>query len=157
MLRRNFFATLPALFAPLGLVKAEDTTNHFIMDGVDYGPIQFIVIDGETLGVVNERKIYVKSPTSVPTDAPDERWYDFDGNYHRDNGPALIRWSGSVSYYKHGLLHREDGPAYISKVGKEIRYCINGEFHRTDGPARIWEHGQEYWVNGELIRAENKS
>ncbi len=45
------------------------------------------------------------------------------GNWHRDNGPAVIG-KNSESWYKNGQLHREDGPAVIED-GKEY-YFLNG-------------------------------
>jgi hypothetical protein len=52
-----------------------------------------------------------------------EKWHK-DGEYHREDGPALIRYydNGNKDYeswYKDGKSHREDGPAYI-------RYHIDG-------------------------------
>lgn len=35
-----------------------------------------------------------------------------DGLLHNDNGPAFIR-KASIQYYQFGILHREDGPARI--------------------------------------------
>lgn len=34
--------------------------------------------------------------------------------YHRENGPAVKHSNGAESWYWNGLLHREDGPAYIN-------------------------------------------
>lgn len=36
-----------------------------------------------------------------------------NGQFHRDDGPALILISGHKSWYQNGKLHREDGPAVI--------------------------------------------
>ena len=40
-----------------------------------------------------------------------ERWFDKNGHYHRLNGPAVTYADGDTSWYRHGKLHREDGPA----------------------------------------------
>lgn len=55
---------------------------------------------------------------------------------HRENGPAVEYNSGNKFWYKHGLLHREDG--------------------REDGPAREFINGDKEWYeNGEYYR-ENR-
>ena len=38
-------------------------------------------------------------------------WYNSDGNYHREDGPAIEHAGGSKEWCKHGKYHREDGPA----------------------------------------------
>tara|TARA_B100000745_G_scaffold297290_2_gene244022 strand:- start:7454 stop:7648 length:195 start_codon:yes stop_codon:yes gene_type:complete len=40
------------------------------------------------------------------------------GVLHRDEGPALLEWAAETSpyrfaYFKHGVAHRDDGPAEI--------------------------------------------
>jgi hypothetical protein len=45
---------------------------------------------------------------------------------------------GRINYYNdQGELHREDGPASITKGGGEF-WFINGKLHREDGPAANW-------------------
>jgi hypothetical protein len=60
-------------------------------------------------------------------EAENEFWYDDDGNYHRDNGPAIIYNSryGNSEWQQHGKLHRLDGPAIDFRYRKE--YYIDGE------------------------------
>jgi len=47
----------------------------------------------------------------------DEQYFDADGKLHRENGPASISRYGSngavghIYYYRHGEPHRSDGPA----------------------------------------------
>jgi hypothetical protein len=41
------------------------------------------------------------------------RWYDKDGELHRDDGPASIHVSGVIMWCQHGKYHRTDGPAII--------------------------------------------
>jgi hypothetical protein len=40
-----------------------------------------------------------------------KRWFDSDGEFHRDNGPAVIYTNGYQSWWQHGSIHRDDGPA----------------------------------------------
>jgi len=39
------------------------------------------------------------------------RWEDKLGRYHRLNGPAVIFRDGDMHWYRHGVIHRDDGPA----------------------------------------------
>ena len=82
--------------------------------------------------------------------------YTVNGKKHKDkdNGPAEILFCEAgckivESYYLHGKLHREDGPAVIYyKNGSPqfVEYYINGRLHREDGPAEI-----EYDDNGNIL------
>ena len=56
--------------------------------------------------------------------AGSEFWYDGDGVFHRDGGPAFTNYN-CRRWYKHGKLHREDGPA--------MEYA--------DGNKEWWENG----------------
>ena len=82
------------------------------------------------------------------------RYYDMQGKYHRDNGPA-VSGRGNTYWYRHGQLHREDGPAVIYADGTEMWYR-NNEPHREDGPARTWDDGAvEYWIHGKRVNEED--
>ena len=70
----------------------------------------------------------------------------------------------TVKYFRDGLLHREDGPAYIGYYESgEIEYegyRIAGEHHRVGGPARIGylktgeKRYEEYYVSGDFHRLD---
>ena len=93
-------------------------------------------------------------------------WKGSDRIYHRIAGPAIIK-PGVEYWFKHGKLHREDGPAMIdSRTFDEKTYTVgdfekleaemwykNGELHRIDGPAIIYKNGDEEWFyEGKLHR-----
>lgn len=42
-------------------------------------------------------------------------WY-YDGELHREDGPAIDWSDGSQFWFKHGKLHRLEGPAVISSI-----------------------------------------
>jgi hypothetical protein len=70
---------------------------------------------------------------------------------HSDVEPAIKYENGNWTWYKHGLVHRDDGPA-LRQNGDELWYR-NGILHREGGPAVVRANGiQEYWVDG--IRQE---
>ena len=77
-------------------------------------------------------------------------YYDEDDNLHREDGPAITT-GGLEIWYKHGIRHREDGPAYYNDQGYK-EWSFNGKYHRIDGPAIIYIDGScEWWVNGEQL------
>jgi len=67
----------------------------------------------------------------------------------REGGITHITYSdGSEVWYKGKKVHRDDGPAYVSRTGKKW-YC-EGKVHRTDGPAIVHEDGTKfYFIHGE--------
>ena len=47
-----------------------------------------------------------------------------------------------------GDFHREDGPALTYANGDQ-EWWLNNELHRVDGPAVIWENDEkEWWLFG---------
>jgi hypothetical protein len=84
----------------------------------------------------------------------DAHYWRKNGNIHRDGDqPAYVcDKHGYQEWYKNGLLHREDGPALISRYTK--RWYINGRLHREDGPAVYHPHEEyeEWHTNGQLIK-----
>ena len=53
-----------------------------------------------------------------------------------------------------GEYHREDGPAVIWADGTKSWY-LNGERHRENGPALIYPSGyKEWWTHGKFIKSE---
>lgn len=59
---------------------------------------------------------------------------------------------GKVSYYKDGMLHREDGPAREFSNGDKL-WLLNDKPHRVDGPAHDRADGVKIWfLNGVLHR-----
>jgi hypothetical protein len=82
-----------------------------------------------------------------------------DGTLHNSIGPA---WEQQLEgkyeatlWYRNGVVHRDDGPAYLNSDGTEVWYR-NGRIHRDDDlPAVIEACGwREYWVDGVQIRVE---
>lgn len=53
----------------------------------------------------------------------------------------------TIHFFKKGLYHREDGPAYVSGNNFESWYR-NGRLHREDGPATLDKY--KFYKNGEI-------
>lgn len=86
-------------------------------------------------------------------------WCLPDGTYHRDDGPATETRDGSTGWYRHGTLHRTNGPARMSPRRSEDEpgfeeWWVDGKRHREDGPALIDGLDQEWWVDGQLHRED---
>ena len=92
-------------------------------------------------------------------------WYNLEGNYHRENGPAIEFSNGYKSWWINGQRHRENGPA-VEYTNGDKEWWINGQLHRTDGPAIEYANGNKSWyINGkkyseqsfnEYIKKQNK-
>jgi len=76
-------------------------------------------------------------------------WFDDEGSYHREGGPAVIWPDGDCWYYKNGILHRLDGPGVISHKGKYTTYCIEGVSYNE---LKYWDHPSVI-AYGELVYA----
>ena len=64
----------------------------------------------------------------------DKEIYVYNGKKHRDRGPAEThKRTGYKAWFRHGLLHRVNGPAVINADGSK-----------------------EFWENGKLMRKEPK-
>ena len=60
-----------------------------------------------------------------------QRWYNSNGNFHREDGPAIIYAHGLQVWYINGRKHRTDGPAYMT-VGDWYGWWINGVSYRDN-------------------------
>lgn len=86
----------------------------------------------------------VASPAPVLEEVNGTQRWTCDGVLHRDDGPAWIHWSGACKYYRDGVLHRDDGPAWITPR-MVVKYYHNGRLDRDDGPAVIYANGSMRW------------
>jgi hypothetical protein len=76
------------------------------------------------------------------------RYYNNQGQFHNENGPAIEYIDGTKSWYVNGVRHRDDGPARVSWTGAKFWYK-NGKLHREDGPAIEYANGSnQYWYEG---------
>ena len=79
-------------------------------------------------------------------------YYNSNGEYHREGGPAVEGSSGSKFWYLKGKRHREDGPAVEYASGTK-KWFLNDKLHREGGPAVEWASGtKEWWLNDKLHR-----
>ncbi len=68
-----------------------------------------------------------------------------EGTYYLGDGCKLnVSDIGTRSWYRNGLLHREDGPAVEWASGAR-EWFRDGKHHRDDGPAIEWANAVHYW------------
>lgn len=95
-----------------------------------------------------------QSPNGKVTSQGTVLYKNDSGEFHRDNGPAVVEADGQEEWYQNGKLHREDGPAIV-RSHREGDWYKNGEPHREDGPAITEADGtQFYYTNGKLHRED---
>ena len=103
-------------------------------------------------------------------------YVDSDMFANREDGPAVTHYylsnnstkrahKETEEWFKHGSLHRVDGPAYTTyydfvNMIYSKSYYLNGKHHRLDGPAFIMynERGdvidEEYYINDTMHTKE---
>lgn len=57
------------------------------------------------------------------------KWYNEFGKLHNSNDMPAVIWSnGGELYYKYGIYHRDDGPAYMMIIssGTSLYWFYNG-------------------------------
>lgn len=85
----------------------------------------------------------MKSVMEVELDG--SKYWRLNGQFHREDGPAVETSLGVTVWYFHGVIHREGGPALKYWDGRRYWY-LNGLLHREDGPAIEHIDGHEEWT-----------
>ena len=62
----------------------------------------------------------------VEVDSDGSRYWYLNGQYHREDGPAVEESNGTKYWYLNGMVHREDGPALELDDGSKYWY-LNGK------------------------------
>ena len=58
-----------------------------------------------------------------------DKWWLLNGEYHREDGPAIEWASGTKKWFLNGNLHREDGPAVEWTDGDKGWWLQDEEVH----------------------------
>ncbi len=83
--------------------------------------------------------------------------FRFNGQMHRDDGPAVVYANGRQEWWCHGKLHREGGPA-VMIPNHHVNWFNNG-LHYLDGnqPAIILKnYGLLVWFRNGRVSRDNK-
>ena len=92
--------------------------------------------------------------TGVKTNADGTKMWYVNGQFHREDGPAIEWPNGRKAWYVNNKLHRIDGPA-IEWSDSNKQWFVNGKRHREDGPAIESAGGtKEWYVNNKLHRLD---
>jgi len=68
----------------------------------------------------------IKNNQSIYKSEYGDKYYFFNGQFHRVDGPAIEYTDGSTLWYHHGYLHRINGPA-IEWVSGDKSWYYHGE------------------------------
>ena len=60
-------------------------------------------------------------PDLVIDENGNKKWY-WNGDYHREDGPAIEYSNGTRAWFRQGDMHREDGPAFEGSDGRICWY-----------------------------------
>ena len=60
----------------------------------------------------------------------DKYWRNKEGQFHRDDGPAIELPNGKKEWYQNGELHHIDGPA-VEYADGEKEFYVRGEYCKT--------------------------
>jgi hypothetical protein len=100
-----------------------------------------------------EGEFHREDGPAIEHDNGNKEWF-INGKYHREDGPACEWADGYKSWYQNGKRHRLDGPAMEWSNGRKEWYQ-NGVLHRLDGPAMEYPNGRKEWyINGKLHRED---
>lgn len=61
----------------------------------------------------------------IKTECGCVRYHDGNGQYHRENGPAIEVCNGDKMWMMNGQCHREDGPAVECGNGKKEYFLFD--------------------------------
>ena len=89
--------------------------------------------------------------STLTIDSNGTKIWRLNGEYHRENGPAIEWYNGTKVWYLNGKQHREDGPAVEYPDDSKVWY-LNGKRHRENGPAIEHLNGTKFWyLNGKQL------
>ncbi len=104
-----------------------------------------VVSDSDFIGTgltLSSARDFIDASVTIPLYLNYE-WYQ-NGEYHRDNGPAIYN-RYLMCWYQNGLLHRDDGYAIIhydhELLGTELSMYKNGMLHCETGPCVLFIDG----------------
>ena len=87
-----------------------------------------------------------------------KRWYNEQGQRHREDGPAYEGADGSKSWYHNNKLHREDGPAIEYANGDKSWYINDKRLTEAEFNARTKScDGRVVEIDGKRYRLQLES
>jgi hypothetical protein len=95
--------------------------------------------------------------SELTIDKNSTKWWKLpNGDFHKEDKPAIETVSGNKTWCMNGLRHREDGPAVENFGGGDKEWWVNGDRHREDGPAVEFGNGSKYWYLNNIQYSEKE-
>ena len=86
-----------------------------------------------------------------------KKWRLPNGNYHREDGPAIECKNGDKYWWLNDKRHRENGPA-VEWANGDKWWWLNGKRHREDDPAVEYTNGDKHWyLNNRIYKIQTKN
>jgi len=114
--------------------------------------IYFFKIDWNSLS--NIRRVAILISPSAKKRFKNDLIQEYKKFLHREDGPASISKRYCKIWAINGKFHRMDGPAVECKYMGYLQYWVNGKLHREDGPAFVYTYKtkkSQYWINGKRL------
>lgn len=88
-----------------------------------------------------------------PREDGGKEWY-CAGKLHRGGDLPAQETPFFSAWYRHGLMHRDGGPAYVSHDSMARMFFCRGKKHRAGGEPAVYrpDGGLEWWEEGERHR-----
>ena len=85
------------------------------------------------------------------------RWFNEQGQYHCEHGPAVEYVNGGKCWYQNDKLHRLDGPAVEDADGIKHWYIKGKKYSETEFKKKVKElKNPKPSCNGKIITIEGK-
>jgi len=114
--------------------------------------IYFFKIEWNNLSRLNQISILLNY--NIRKKFKNELIEDYKYFLHREDGPAKISKKFCKIWAIFGEYHREDGPAVECKYLGYRQYFVHDKLHREDGPALEYTNNvkkNQYWINGKKL------
>jgi len=83
------------------------------------------------------------------------RWYNQEGQLHREDGPAVEHSDGTKKWWVNGKLHREDGPAVEHSDGYKAWYLDFVEYTEEEWKKKVGKH--TITIDGKTVEVSAES
>jgi len=83
------------------------------------------------------------------------RWFNLEGQLHREDGAAVEWEDGYKAWYKNGELHREDGPAVERSDGSKVWWLNDVRYTEEEWKRKVGKH--TITLDGKTVEVSTES
>jgi len=105
--------------------------------------------------LITESDIIPENFTGIAEDYGNKEWYR-NGEWHREDGPAIEYANGDKYWYRNGQYHREDGPAIEWANGTKFWYLNNIFYTESEYKAEMTKRSTTPPCNGKIVEIDGK-